>query len=148
MIRNSIEHILMSEGFEGVGVVILSIAISVFAKNASRSHQYSGNRRSWNEFAVGIDLAVSAIILLITKSIERFSQLHNIQSDGEGILKVSKEFALGMWCVLFLTMMMWAVSEFIRRWGWDSKNNLNRWSGVVIPNILGALFLFFVVQWF
>jgi hypothetical protein len=146
MFHENIINVLTSAWFRDIGVTLLSMGISVFAKIQSRNDKYGST--SWSDYAVGIDLAVSALILLVVKSLDHYVDLNRIGTSDQRILKTAHLLAVSLSCLFALTILTWLFSAFIRRWGWKNKNKLYKWSGVTLPNFIGGSILACIVHFF
>jgi hypothetical protein len=122
------------------------MGLSVFAKIQSTNDKHG--KSSWSDYAIGIDLAVSAIILLIVKSMDYYVQLNRIGLPAQKILAITQALTDSLSGVFGFILLTWLLCAFIRGWGWKSKSKLNTWGGVLIPDGVGGLFLVWVIHYF
>lgn len=109
--------ILSFEEGKAIGTAVLSLMICVFVKLFSRSAKYKS--KVINELNVGPDMIVTAIFLMVTVSTDRYEVL---------------------WFIVILLGTALEISFF----GWRNKNKLHKFWGVILPNLIGVLALWYV----
>lgn len=109
---------LTTENFTIAATVVASTAVGIFVKSASRRDKQKFFLRE--DFAVGLDLLVCEMIILVSKS-----------SDPGGAVS-SMDF-------LILFFALFTTSTWIRRCGWQNYNRLKFGNGVLIPDAIGIV---------
>src|SRR5688572_26209965 len=92
-----------------VGVPLLAVMLSVYARCVSRNDQHKSI--SSEDFAVGLDLSIAALLILIVScgaDAERAMRL----TPGIGVVSCATRFP---WIVLAMAFAIWALSTFIRK---------------------------------
>ena len=145
MNREMIGEFLLSDGFQGGGIVILSALISIIAKKVSRNDRHQVN--NWNDYAFGLDVTISTSILVITRSIDRMSGLYQLEDNLNPNKVFATELASDFWFLFITTITIWLVAQIIRKWGWKNGNDLNS-IGVLVPDFIGVLLLYYVMNEF
>lgn len=118
---------------------LLTAILTIIIKLSSRPDKYSHLKR--DDFAIGINLCVTAMFVNVTKCAIVATNLLNIV-DPTRIKRYSD---------LILTLMMWSIGmlfatfvlAYLMRknaWEYDSRRQKMVW-GIVIPNIVGLIFL-------
>jgi hypothetical protein len=96
---------MLTREFQAIGVPFLSMAIGVMAKIISRGRKHKPDLL--NEFGVGLDLVIAAIVLLISSSIDHFTELNRSGVDDVIRLRLNVELAGSLWTVLvFVSILM------------------------------------------
>jgi hypothetical protein len=113
-------NLVSSDDFIVAATAIVSVGIGVFVKIASRNDLHQSFSR--NDLAVGLDLLISAIIILVSRAGARSS-----------------------WGVLFMFLLLWLLSTLVRKTGLQSENHLKLPPGIVIPDIIGLSSLIVIV---
>jgi multisubunit Na+/H+ antiporter MnhC subunit len=124
-----------------IGVPVLAVLLSVYAKCVSRNDQQKSI--SPEDFAVGLDLAIAALLIFIVScgvEAERVArQVTTAESAG-----CSSD---APWIVFAMVLAIWALSTWIRKWGWHANGQLRTGCGVVGPIVVGVAMLLFAVTW-
>ncbi len=125
-------------------VPLLTTGLGIFVKIVSRNDKYISFIKE--DLAIGLETAVTALILLITSTVNDLFRLkQNTENGGEIILPES--ILLIPWLLLLIVILLWGVSTIIRKLGWKNENELNTFWGIVLPDIFGIGLLIFVVIW-
>jgi len=114
----------------------------VFVKYVTRNDAHQSFVKE--DFAIGLDLFVTSLILLITSFVDKFAK--HLKMEGEDRLKSGFEqeiFSLP-WLLLILTLGLWATSTVVRKIGWETKDSLRISWGIVFPNFIGITTLIIV----
>jgi len=131
---------LQNKYFYYFAIPILTILLSTFVKIVSRNDKFSLNMRA--DLAFGLDLSVSAILLLTNHTLTYIAAI-TTQELAQHLEKI----ALIPLILLFLLIFLWIQSTIIRKFGWKDSTTMNWWFGIIIPNILGLTILTFVAYW-
>lgn len=132
---------LSSPFFKYIILPLLTVALTIFIKVSSRPDKQTYVTRE--DFAVGINLCVTAIFVLVTKCVIISGNLVGNIDSG----KIERYLNLLLTSALLSSAMIVSVfvlSFFIRRnaWEYDMRRMKMTW-GVVIPDIVGLVFLVF-----
>ena len=123
------------------GVPLITVCLSVFIKYVSRNDKHSGFKKE--DTAVGLDLAVTALLIFITESTQLARSLPVNNPPQNIINKLSSV----PWILMAYLVGIWGVSTLIRKRGWEEDNKLEMIYGIIIPNFFGIVTLLFVVNW-
>jgi uncharacterized membrane protein YgcG len=102
---------------------------------------YSGFRKE--DLAVGLDLAVTALLIFIASSAQIARSIESTPNTSEIIEKV----ATVPWIITAFLVGIWGVSTIVRKVGWENEDRLNIFWGIVVPDLFGIFTLIFVVNW-
>ena len=122
-------------------VPLLTVALSVFLKFVTRNDHHVSFRKE--DFAFGIDLAITALLLFVVSSSTVVQQ--SLQ-QGASQTVISKSHGVP-WVLLSVFVGIWAVSTIVRKLGWETEGRLHLFWGIVLPNTFGIIVLLFVVNW-
>lgn len=132
---------LKNEMFLQFGVPLLTVALSIFVKYVSRNDLHTGFRKE--DLAVGLDMAVTALLIFITGSAQIASKLPIIDPPKETV----DQLASVPWILMAFLIGMWGVSTVVRKLGWEKDDKLKIFWGIVVPGLFGLLTLLFAVNW-
>lgn len=136
-----IDQLLRAAHLIDLGVPLLAVLLSVYAKCVSRNDQQKSICPE--DFAVGLDLAIAALLIFIVScGVEAERPAHDSTRTGPGGCESSAP-----WIVLAMVFAIWALSTLIRKWGWRSNGQLRTGRGVVGPIAVGVAMLLFAVTW-
>lgn len=121
-------------------VPLIAVGLSIFLKYVTRNDKYKGFRKE--DLAVGLDLAVSSLLVFITSSAQLAVQ---IQSAPD--LAKNDVLAGAPWMIAAFFIGLWGVSTIVRKLGWEDDEKLHLWWGIVVPNVFGIILLLIVVNW-
>ncbi|MHB8778759.1 MAG: hypothetical protein ACYC6R_13540 [Anaerolineales bacterium] len=124
-------------------VPLITVAFTIFLKVVSRNDNFKRFKK--DDLAVGLEIAVTALILLITESANLAQEL-TVQT-GQAIPKIVDKLTVAPWIILAFVLGIWGVSSTVRWVGWKGDDDLNIGWGIVVPDLFGLLLLFFVVNW-
>lgn len=131
--------ILSSFYFKNLGLPIFSILMTTFIKVVSRKdHSLELTR---NDLAIGINLIIASLIMLLNYSVKLAEQSSNLMNNQ---LLENTTKLLNMIILVFLySIFAFILSVFIRLYGWkkDNEKELKLWQGVIIPLVVGGLLL-------
>jgi hypothetical protein len=123
------------------GVPLITVGLSIFIKFVTRNDKYSGFRKE--DLAVGLDLAVTALLIFITSSAQLASSLPLNSPPQEKV----GQLATVPWILMAFLVGIWGVSTLVRKLGWADGDKLKTFWGIVVPDSFGLLTLLFVVNW-
>lgn len=138
-----------------------TVALSVFIRITSRNDRSSGYAR--NDVAVGLDIALIAMVTLITFTATTARSLASTTQSAELTPELTRELEdkllAASYIIPSLLFGMWGVSTLIRKLGWEQldqpqeaqpkqpQERLTWLFGVIFPFLYGASCLVFVLQW-
>jgi len=122
-------------------IPLLTVGLSIFLKYVTRNDMYSGFRKE--DLAVGLDLAVTALLIFIASSAQIARSIESTPNTSEIIEKV----ATVPWIITAFLVGIWGVSTIVRKVGWENEDRLNIFWGIVVPDLFGIFTLIFVVNW-
>jgi glycerol uptake facilitator-like aquaporin len=142
MLSPSIEDIITSRFFETIGVAILSLVISGIIKIISHNRKH--NLEILNEFGVGLEMIITALILLITMSTDYF-MLHNRPGIDDVLRKsLNTVFEVSHWEVMGLILILLITSVMVSFLGWKKRNRRHQLWGIFLPDLIGVFSLWYV----
>jgi hypothetical protein len=124
-----------------IGVPILAAMLSVYAKCVSRNDQHKSMSRE--DFAVGLDLATAALLILVISWGAEAERAPCQISNTDAASCATR----APWIVLAMGFAIWALSTLIRKCGWSAAGQLRVGRGVVGPIVAGVLMLLLAVAW-
>ena len=123
-------------------VPLLTVVFNIFIKATSQNDRFMDFKKE--DFAVGLELAVTGLIIFVTESANLTRKF--LMSEGEEYLKISNKLEAVPWLILGYIMGIWAMSAIIRWLGWKEKDDLKIVWGIVIPDLIGIFFLIISVN--
>lgn len=134
---------LADPNFLNFFVPLITVVFSIFLKIVSRNDKFVLFKKE--DLAVGLELAVTALILFITQSANLAHQL--VFQTASNTSQVSDKLTAVPWIILAFILGIWGVSSLVRWFGWESNDRLRFWRGIIAPNLFGLVLLGFVVNW-
>ncbi|MBO2613128.1 hypothetical protein [Shewanella algae] len=134
-------NFLADDYFLQFGVPLITVALSIFVKYVSRNDRHSGFRKE--DLGVGLDMAVTALLIFITGSAKIASSLPSTNPPPE----VVEQLASVPWVLMSFLIGMWGVSTLVRKLGWEEDDKLTIFWGICMPGLFGLLTLLFAVNW-
>jgi len=134
-------NFLENESFLQFGVPLITVALSIFVKYVSRNDRHTGFRKE--DLAVGLDMAVTALLIFITGSAQIASNL----PPQNPPLEIVEQLASVPWVLMGFLVGMWGISTLVRKLGWEEDDKLKIFWGIVVPGLFGLLTLLFAVNW-
>lgn len=128
---------LTSAWFQIIGATIISSLIGIFVKYASRNDTFSKSFRK-EDLAIGMEMMVTSIILLITRYMYTFNKSEIKTIDNEIKIGLQNEMQIALWMIFVFSIGLWGISTIVRKKGWYNENELNIGWGIVFPNIIGV----------
>lgn len=139
-------EIITSDWFQIIGVTLISTGLGIFVKYVSRNDIHNKNFRK-EDLAIGLEMMITALILLITNSVNEFNKLVNPNIDETTKSIIKDDQMLVLWMLVFFLIGLWGTSTVIRKVGWENEDELKIWWGIVFPNIIGIAALLYVFTW-
>ena len=134
-------NVLGTPYFLQFGVPLITVGLSIFVKYVTRNDRHSGFKKE--DAAVGLDLAVTALLIFITGSAQLASNLPSINPPAQLVSKLSTV----PWILMSFLIGIWGISTIVRKLGWEDDDKLKIFWGIILPNIFGVFTLLFVVNW-
>jgi hypothetical protein len=153
---------------KNIGIPLITIIVTILIKLISKNDKLNPSLVRKQDFAIGLDLGVTSLVILITNMVDLISQYYNNpliknsaslppeQLAGQTIQEFYKVFLesqrlqnklLESWLIsLALIIGILLLALFVRTLGWEKGEQLN-WKGIIFPNIWGVIALVFVVFW-
>ena len=130
---------------KNMGIPIFSVIMITFVKVASRKdHSLKVTR---NDLAVGINLIVTGMIILLNYAVKLADNAKNLSPDllADNTTKLLDMVVL----VLLYCITAFFVSFIIRIFGWqkDNEKELSTFVGIIFPLIIGGIFLVWAVNY-
>lgn len=137
-------EILTNTYFKELCIPLISVFLTVAIKVVSRRDSFIQPTR--DDFAIGFDLFVTSLILIVTYSSKIAIDIHNNQATNKEVCQ--KKLEVLPWILLFGIMFVWALSVIVRLYGWQTNQSriLKIWPGIIIPALLGFLALVLTVK--
>lgn len=137
--------VLANAYFKDFIIPLLSVFLTIAVKVVSRKDLFMKTTKE--DWAIGFDLAVTALILLVSYCSKCAIDIHQTSNPNAELYKKKLEFL--PWILFFYILGLWALSTLVRRYGWEQSQNkeLKIFWGVVIPDIVGLLGLLFIVNY-
>jgi len=126
-------------------VPLITILLGIFVKIVSRNDQYITFKKE--DLAVGLETAVTALLILITYSVNEIISLNKIKIPEGQKAELTDSILAVPWLILIFIVLLWGVSTVIRKLGWENADELNLFWGIILPNVFGIGSLIFVVIW-
>lgn len=126
-------ELFTSRLFQMLVVPVLSALLSVFLKVVSKNDQFGTFRKE--DAAVGLEVALAAIITLLTYSVH-LAKLS--QGDLAGIREMEHRVLEYPWILLGLVFALWGVSTAVRKYGWKSQSEMTWGAGIVVHWCTGS----------
>ena len=158
------ESFLAGSFFRLFLVPIVSVALGIYIKHVTRNDKFS--KFSKEDLAVGFDLmrvALLAYMILLSDKARSLIQAQNslasvmtIRSPSPNMAEIemlqsvltplSQGLLKGIVGVVLLFLGMWVTSTIVRKKGWKSAEELDRWYGLTLPLVTGVAYLA-IVMW-
>lgn len=118
-------------------------------KIVSRKDNYMSPQRE--DFAVGFDLLVTSLILIIVFASRAAYLIDNEQTSNK--LELTSKLNLLPWVILLFVIGLWSLSTIVRIKGWVMNQNnpnpiLHKFWGVFLPTSIGIIALLLTVKYF
>lgn len=133
--------ILSSTYFKFLIVPLLTTFLVIFIKSVSRNDKHKFLKRE--DFAFGLEMGVTAILLLLGNSVTVAQQT---LTNPDLAVKVSEKLLSIGWITPILIFGLWGISTIVRRIGWRSDTELKIFWGIIFPDLFGLVILIYVVS--
>ncbi|WP_288983699.1 hypothetical protein [uncultured Flavobacterium sp.] len=133
-------EILSNVYFKNLGIPLLSVILTTSFKVVSRKD--NALKVNKNDIAVGINLIIASIIMLINYSVRVAEKVKGLNSDE--VVKNFNVVLLNMIIlVLLYTLIAFALTTYIRIYGWkeEKESELKSFQGVFVPLFVGGIML-------
>jgi len=136
-------EVLSSTYFKYLVVPLLATIFVIFIKSVSRNDRQHNTFLKKEDFAFGLEMGVTAILLLLGNSVTMAQQTI---SDPSIVSVVNEKLLFVGWIALALSFGLWGVSTIVRRLGWQGETELKIFWGIIFPDIFGLVVLIYVVS--
>ncbi len=134
-------EILSNTYFKYLVIPLVTTFLVIFVKSASRNDKQAFLEKA--DFAFGLEMGVTALLLLLANSVNIAQKV----VSNESIKIIATEQLLSMaWVAPILIFGLWGMSTIVRKLGWENEKELKMFWGVVLPDIFGLLILIYVVS--
>ena len=134
-------EILSNTYFKYLVIPLVTTFLVIFVKSASRNDKQAFLEKE--DFAFGLEMGVTALLLLLANSV---NIAQKVVSD-ESIKIIATERLLSMaWVAPILIFGLWGMSTIVRKLGWENEKELKKFWGIILPDIFGLLILIYVVS--
>lgn len=132
-------EILSDVYFKNLGIPLLSVILTTSFKVVSRKD--NALKVNKNDMAVGINLIIASIIMLVNYSVRVAEKVKGLNSDE--VIKNSNVLLSMLVLVLLYTLIAFGLTVYIRIYGWkeDKESELKSFQGVVVPLFVGGIML-------
>jgi hypothetical protein len=132
-------EILSDYYVKNLGIPIFSVVMTTAVKVVSRKdHSLKVTR---NDLAVGINLIVTGLIMLLNYAVKLADNAKNLSADllADNTAKLLNMVVL----VLLYCIAAFLISVLIRLFGWqkDNEKELSTFMGIIVPLIAGGFLL-------
>lgn len=134
-------EILSSTYFKYLVVPLLTTFLVIFIKSVSRNDRHKFLKKE--DFAFGLEMGITAILLLLGNSVTIAQQTI---TDPTTLTKANEKLLMVGWAAPVLIFGLWGISTIVRRLGWETDTELKVFWGIVFPNFFGLLILIYVVS--
>ena len=137
--------------FRNIVIPSVTVFLCVFLKIVSRNDRYKTYKRE--DFAIGLDLSISALIIFIADSIncaiqlKLVSELKSVPQLETIVNQLNNKLIDVPWIILVFVCSIWFTSTLVRKIGWKNDSELRLFCGIILPNIFGISSLVFVANW-
>lgn len=125
-------------------VPLLTTGLSIFVKIVSRNDKFISFKKE--DLAIGLETAVTALIILITDTVNDLLKIKQNTESGQNMV-LPENILILPWLLLLIIVLLWGISTMIRKLGWENENDMHKFWGIILPDILGLGLLIFVVVW-
>lgn len=132
-------EILSNVYFKNLGIPLLSVILTTSFKVVSRKD--NALKVNKNDIAVGINLIIASIIMLINYSVRVAEKVKGL--NGDEVVKNSNVLLSMIVLVLLYTLIAFALTTYIRIYGWkeEKESELKSFQGVFVPLFVGGIML-------
>lgn len=132
-------EILSNVYFKNLGIPLLSVLLTTSFKVVSRKD--NALKVNKNDIAVGINLIIASIIMLINYSVRVAEKVKDL--NGDEVVKNSNVLLSMLVLVLLYTLIAFGLTVYIRIYGWkeEKESELKSFQGVFVPLFVGGIML-------
>jgi membrane protease YdiL (CAAX protease family) len=132
-------EILSNVYFKNLGIPLLSVILTTSFKVVSRKD--NALKVNKNDIAVGINLIIASIIMIINYSVRVAEKVKGLNSAE--VLKNSNVLLSMIVLVLLYALIAFALTTYIRIYGWEEEkeSELKSFQGVFVPLFVGGIML-------
>jgi len=134
-------EILSNTYFKYLVIPLVTTFLVIFVKSASRNDKQAFLEKE--DFAFGLEMGVTALLLLLANSVNIAQKV--VSDESIKILATEKLLSMA-WVAPILIFGLWGMSTIVRKLGWENEKELKMFWGVVLPDIFGLLILIYVVS--
>ena len=134
-------NVLGSPYFLQFCVPLIAVGGSIFLKYVTRNDAHKSFRKE--DLAVGLDIAITALLIFVTASSKLAAQLAANPQDAA----IQAKMSTVPWIISAFVLGIWGVSTVVRKVGWADEDSLQPILGIAIPDVFGVATLLFVVNW-
>jgi hypothetical protein len=131
--------------FEFLVLPLMAAALGVFVKMVSRNDTHASFAKE--DVAVGLDLALTAMVTLLIYSIKLARMVVDAPKDPAVSADLQRRMIEYPWLVAALVFGLWGVSTVVRKLGWEERDKLRWGAGIIFPLLYGFVSLVAVVSW-
>lgn len=139
-------NVLSNPYIKNIGTPILSIVIITAIKIVSRKDH--SLKITKNDIAVGMDLLIVALFMLINCSIQLAEKAKSITENEQQVGNTNNLLTILVLTLLYC-LAAFILSILTRIFGWkkEAQNELNLFMGIIVPLIIGGFLLVFAVNY-
>lgn len=156
--KRCMRELLSSPSFRFVYFPIGSVLLGLWVKTVSRNDKFSTMKKE--DFAIGLDLWLTAVLLFVVATSERMEVLAKLEKTLAGmpmkpeasvrqvegqIQTISGQVFGSGWLIAMLVLGLWGVSTTVRKFGWRAPDDMNTYIGIAFPLASGVLMLIVVM---
>lgn len=119
----------------------MAVGLSIFLKFVTRNDIHTAFRKE--DLAVGLELAVTALLLFVTASSTVARDLIAEPSNAALLAKAQSV----PWIIAASLIGIWGMSTLVRKFGWEGDGQLKPFWGIIAPGLFGLAMLFMTVNW-
>ena len=134
-------EILSNTYFKYLVIPLVTTFLVIFVKSASKNDKQSFLEKE--DFAFGLEMGITALLLLLANSVNIAQQV--IIDESYTIVATEKLLSLA-WIAPVLIFGLWGMSTIVRKLGWKNEKELKDFWGIILPNIFGLIILIYVVS--
>ncbi len=134
-------ELLSNTYFKYLVIPLVTTFLVIFVKSASRNDKQAFLERE--DFAFGLEMGVTALLLLLANSVNIAQKV--VSDDSIKIMATERLLSMA-WVAPVLIFGLWGMSTIIRKLGWENEKELKKFWGVILPDIFGLLILIYVVS--
>ncbi len=134
-------ELLSNTYFKYLVIPLVTTFLVIFVKSASRNDKQAFLEKE--DFAFGLEMGVTALLLLLANSVNIAQKV--VTDDSIKIIATEKLLSMA-WVAPILIFGLWGMSTIVRKLGWENEKELKIFFGIILPDIFGLLILIYVVS--